>query len=39
MYAAILTLQTVGIEQILALIVAFDAALRAAHALTGNTPK
>lgn len=37
--AAILTLQTVGIEQILALVVAFDAALGAAHALSGDTPK
>lgn len=35
----VLTLQTVGIEQILALFVAFDAALRAAHALTGDTPQ
>lgn len=37
--AVILTLQTVGIEQILALVVAFDAALRAAHALSGDTPQ
>lgn len=35
----ILTLQTVGIEQILALVMAFDATFRAAHALSGNTPK
>lgn len=35
----ILTLQTVGIEQVLALFVAFDAALRAAHALAGDTPQ
>ena len=35
----VLTLQTVGIEQILALFVAFDTTFRAAHALAGNTPK
>lgn len=34
-----LTLQTVGIKQILTLFVAFDATLRAAHALTCNTPQ
>lgn len=34
-----LTLQTVGIQQILALFVAFDATLRAAHALSGDTPQ
>lgn len=34
-----LTLQTVGIEQILALFVAFHAALGAAHALPCNTPQ
>lgn len=37
--AAILTLQTVSVEQVLALFVAFDATLGAAHALSGNTPK
>lgn len=37
--SAILTLQTVGIEQILAFIVAFHAALGAAHALSGDTPE
>ena len=37
--ASVLTLQTVSVEQILALIVAFDAALRAAHALSGDAPE
>lgn len=34
-----LTLQTVCIQQILALLMAFDSTLRAAHPLSRNTPK
>jgi len=34
-----LTLQTVGVEQVLALVVAFDAALGAAHALPRDAPQ
>lgn len=37
--ASVLTLQTVSVEQILALIVAFDAALGAAHALSRDAPE
>lgn len=38
-YLCDLTLQTVGIKQILALFVAFNAALRAAHALPCDAPQ
>ena len=34
-----LTLQTVGVEKVLALLVALDAALGAAHALAGDAPQ
>lgn len=34
----VLTLQTVGVEQLLALFVALHAALGAAHALASDTP-
>lgn len=34
-----LTLQTIGVEQILALLVAFDSTLGAAHALAGDPPQ
>lgn len=39
MFLCFLTLQTVCIEQILTLFVAFDATLRAAHALAGDAPQ
>lgn len=34
-----LTLQAVGVEQILALLMALDSTLTAAHALPGNAPE
>ena len=34
-----LTLQAVGIEQVLALLVTLDSTLAAAHALPGNAPE
>lgn len=34
-----LTLQTISIEQVLALLVAFDSTFSAAHALASNTPQ
>lgn len=34
-----LTLQAVGIEQVLALLMALDSTFAAAHALPGNTPE
>lgn len=36
---SVLTLQTVGVQQLLAFLVHFDAALRAAHALPGDAPQ
>lgn len=36
--AKVLTLQTVGVEKLLALFVALHATLRAAHALASDTP-
>lgn len=35
----VLTLQAVGIEQVLALLMALDSTLAAAHALPGNAPE
>lgn len=34
-----LTLQTVGVQQLLALLVALDPAFRASHALSGDAPQ
>ncbi len=36
---AVLTLQTVSIQQLLALLVAFDPTFRATHALAGYSPQ
>ena len=36
---ALLTLQAVSVEQVLALIVTFDPTLGASHALAGDTPQ
>ena len=37
--AGVLTLQAVGIEQVLALLMTLDSTLAAAHALPGNAPE